>query len=403
MRRARLSAAEARRIALAAQGFARDRPGGNPDVRHIRRVIHDLGLLQLDFVNVLVPAHYLVVYSRLGPYDRQRFDRLVQAGGEFTEHWAHEASIVPMASWPLLAYRRAEYRPWPQSQIMQLPNRDEYLRTVLEVVRERGPVVAADLPPMAGPARRPGDWYRSMARSALEYHFGHGEVAIAGRLPNFQRQYDLPERVIDERLRSVPIGRDEAFRVLLGQAARAYGIATARDLADYWRMSPGEVRPRIAEMADEGTVTEVSVEGWRDTAYLHRNARLPRAVAGRALLSPFDPLVWFRPRTERLFDFHYRLEIYVPAPNRRWGYYVLPFLLDDRIAARVDLKAERGTGTLQVRSAYPEGDIDQGRCVTELARELQSVAGWLGLASVSVADRRKFARALANALRREGS
>jgi uncharacterized protein YcaQ len=272
MRRARLSAAEARRIALAAQGFARGRPERNPDARHIRQVIHNLGLLQLDFVNVLVPAHYLVVYSRLGPYDRQRFDRL-QAGGEFTEHWAHEACIVPTASWPLLAYRRAEYRPWPKSQIMQLPNRDEYLRTVLEVVHERGPVVAADLPPMPGPARRPGDWYRSMARSALEYHFGHGEVAIAGRLPNFQRQYDLPERVIDERLRSVPIAREEAFRVLLGQAARAYGIATARDLADYWRMSPKEVWPRIAEMAEEGTVTEVSVEGWRDAAYLHRDAR----------------------------------------------------------------------------------------------------------------------------------
>ena len=397
MRRARLSAAEARRITLAAQGFTRARPSVSPGTRHIRRVINDLGLLQLDFVNVVVPAHYLVIWSRLGPYDRQRFDRLVCAGSEFTEHWAHEASVVPMTSWPLLAYRRGEYRPWPQSPVMQLRNREEYLRTALDTVRERGPVVAADLPPMPGPARRPGDWYRSVARSALEYHFGHGHVAIAGRLPNFQRQYDLPERVIDEPLRVARHAREDAFRALLRQAARACGIATARDLADYWRMSPKEVPPRIAELVEEGTLAEVTVEGWRDPAYLHAAARLPRAVRTRALLSPFDPLVWFRPRTERLFDFHYRLEIYVPAAKRKWGYYVLPFLLDDRIVARVDLKAERSTGELQVLAAYPEGDIDEKRTAAELACELRALAGWLELAKVRVAGRGRFARALARA------
>lgn len=402
MKGASLSAAEARRIALAAQGFARARPRGAADARHMRRVISELGLLQLDFVNVLVPAHYLVVWSRLGPYERQRFDRLVHAGGEFTEHWAHEASIVPTASWPLLAYRRHEYRPWPQSAIMQLCGRKEYLRTALEIVRERGPVVAGDLPPMPGPARRAGDWYRSVARSALEYHFGHGNIAVAGRLPNFQRQYDLPERVIAEEVRQRTHAREDAFRALLRQAARACGIATARDLADYWRMSPKEARPRIAELMEEGTLAGVSVEGWHDTAYLHAEARLPRTVGARALLSPFDPLVWFRPRAERLFDFHYRLEIYVPAAQRKWGYYVLPFLLDDRIVARVDLKAERNAGQLQVLAAYPEEGIDEKRSVMELATELRALAEWLDLGKVRVGGRGRFSGMLARAARALG-
>jgi hypothetical protein len=282
---------------------------------------------------------------------------------------------------------------------MQLRNREEYLRTALDTVRERGPVVAADLPPMPGPARRPGDWYRSVARSALEYHFGHGHVAIAGRLPNFQRQYDLPERVIDEPLRVARHAREDAFRALLRQAARACGIATARDLADYWRMSPKEVPPRIAELVEEGTLAEVTVEGWRDPAYLHAAARLPRAVRTRALLSPFDPLVWFRPRTERLFDFHYRLEIYVPAAKRKWGYYVLPFLLDDRLVGRVDLKADRTGGALLVRGAYAEDGVDHDQVASELAAELVLMAGWLGLDDVVVSDRGDLAPAVALALR----
>jgi len=248
MPRARLSGAEARRIALSAQGFGRARPPGAPDVRHLRRVIHTLGMLQLDFVNVLVPAHYLVVWSRLGHYDRRRLDALVWQRGEFTEHWAHEACIVPMSTWPLLAYRREEYRQWPQSPILHLDNREAYLDSVLEVARRRGPVVAADLPPVAAFKKRLGDWPRSVQRSALDHHFGHGRLAFAGRLPNFQRQYDLPERVIDASLRNASHSRDESFRALLRQAASACGVATVRDLADYWRMSPKEARPRVLEL-----------------------------------------------------------------------------------------------------------------------------------------------------------
>lgn len=394
MRRVRLSAADARRIALAAHGFARSRPDVAPDTRHIRRVIKDLGLLQLDFVNVLVPAHYLVVFSRLGAYDRPRFDALVYRQGEFTEHWAHEACIVPMATWPLLAYRRATYRPWPNSPIMRLAGREAYLETALEIVRERGPITAGELPPMPGPKRRPGDWYRSVARSALEHLFGHGKVAVAGRLANFQRQYDLPERVVHESLRCMNHTRDDAMRELLRQAARAYGIATASDLADYWRMSPKDVRPKIPELVEEGLLTEVSVEGWREHALLHCSARVPRKVQARALLSPFDPLVWFRPRAERLFDFHYRLEIYVPPTKRKWGYYVLPFLLDDRIVARVDLKADRRTRRLRVLAAYPEEGIDEARCAAELMVELRALADWLELDGVSIVARNALARRL---------
>ena len=400
-KRTRLSASEARRIALAAQGFGHARPTA-PDARHLRRVVHSLGLLQLDFVNVLVPAHYLVLWSRLGAYDRRRLDALLWGSGEFTEHWAHEASVIPANTWPLLAYRRETYRPWPQSPIMQLRGREEYLRIVLEIVRARGPVTAGDVPPMPGPARRPGDWYRSVARSALEYHFGHGTIAVAGRLPNFQRLYDAPERVIDRSLRLQAHAREDACRELLRRAARAYGVATAGDLADYWRMSPKEARPRIAELLEEGSLAEVAVEGWREPAFLDAGARLPRAIQAGTLLSPFDPLVWFRPRAERLFDFHYRLEIYVPASKRKWGYYVLPFLLDDRIAARVDLKADRRAGRLEVQAAYLEEGVDRRRCARELSRALASLGEWLDLPGVNVRSRAGFARLLAQALRGGG-
>ena len=395
-----MSIEEARRIALAAQGLDRPRPDGTPDIRHIRRVINELGVLQLDFVNVLVPAHYLVVFSRLGPYERKRFDRLVYGRGEFTEQWAHEASVVPADCWPLLAHRRAAFRPYRNSPIRKLPDHQEYLQQALQIVRDQGPVTGRDLPPAASPKRKAGDWHRSVQRSALEYHFGFGNVAVAGRLPNFQRQYDLPERVIDADIYRREVPRDAAQRTLLRQAARALGIATLADLADYYRMTASEARERVSELVEEGELIELSVEGWPATAYLSADARLPRSVNCRAVLSPFDPLVWYRPRAERLFDFHYRIEIYVPGHRRKWGYYVLPFLLDDTIVARVDLKADRATGRLLVLAAHPEDGIDLSRCTHELAQELESLACWLGLGAVSVGRKGRLARALAAEVKR---
>jgi uncharacterized protein YcaQ len=399
MQRHCLSAAEARRVALAAQGFASERPASRGDVRHFRRVINSLGLLQLDFVNVLMPAHYLVMWSRLGAFDRERFHKFVYGSGEYTEHWAHEASIVPIDSWPSLAYRRDEFKPWATSSILKLRNHKAYLRAVLEQVERDGALTASHLPQVAGPKRKPGDWHRSVPRSALELHFGRGNLAVAGRLPNYQRVYDLPERLIPSGYRSSKASKDDGQRDLLCRAARALGIATLRDLADYYRMAGREAAPRVQELVDSGELLPVTVEGWTEPAYLAASARCPRNINRASLLSPFDPVVWFRPRAKRIFDFEYRIEIYVPAEKRRWGYYVLPFLVGDRIVARVDLKADRQAGELLVLAAHEEANSDREICVARLANELQELQEWLGLSAIHVRRHNSYSRALAAAVR----
>ncbi len=396
-----ISLPEARRIALAAQGFDRQRPRTTINAGHIRRVINNLGLLQLDYVNVLIPAHLLVVYSRLGAYELTRFHKLVYQGRDFTEQWAHEASIVPAALWPALKHRRDDYRPYPNSPIMKLKGKTNYLAEVFDLIQAKAPLTSQDLPPMAGPKRRKGDWHRSLPRWALEHHFGQGKIAVADRLPNFQRLYDLPERLIDKQHRNESMTREAAQRALLLRAATASGVATLHDLADYYRMSAKEAAPRVAELVDEGVLRETKVEGWAKPAYVASGAKLPRSITATALLSPFDPVVWYRPRAERLFDFHYRIEIYVPAHKRKWGYYVLPFLLDDRIVARVDLKADRKNKTLLVLASHAEPDIDEARTVGALAAELGCLANWLDLERVKVSLRGRFARALANEVKRD--
>jgi hypothetical protein len=394
-----ISLAQARRIALAAQGFDRPRPKGEVDIRHLRRAIRQMGLLQLDFVNVLIPAHYLVLFSRLGAYERARLNQLVYQRREFTEQWAHEASIVPMEVWPLLAYRRQDYQPWPGSPITKLKGKSKYLSQVIDLITDNGALTSQDLPPVAAPKRKPGDWHRSLPRWALECHFGRGAVAVADRLPNFQRVYDLPERLIDAQHLERRVSRKDAQRELLRLAAESYGIATMRDLADYYRMSPREAAPRVAELVETGDVCQVSVEGWKDPGFLARGSRTPRKLKCSSLLSPFDPMVWFRPRAERLFDFHYRIEIYVPANKRKWGYYVLPYLLDDRIVARVDLKADRKNRQLLVLATHKEENIDENRSVEHLAGELKSLASWLDLERVKVSRHGPFARKLADCIK----
>ncbi len=400
-RRQQLSAGQARRIALAAQGFDRPRPA-RVDVRHLRRLIRELGLIQLDFVNVLLPAHFLVPFSRLGPYDRETLHDLAYRRREFTEQWAHEASIVPVDVWPLLAHRREEHRVQPRGFEEFLEELPEFYDLVLEEVRRRGPLTVDELPEPDQPIpRRLGDkwgWSLKLKRQFLEAHFGFGRLAIADRLANFARRYDLPERVVPREHLAASLRREEAQRELLRRAARAHGVGSARDLADYWRMPIGDARRRLAELVDSGELRQVQVEGWPRAAFLHPEARLPRRIEARALLSPFDPLVWCRPRIARLFGFEYAIEIYVPEAKRRWGYYVLPFLLGDRLVARVDLKADRRAGRLLVRAAWLEAGVAAGVVADILAAELGTLAGWLDLEAIEVGRRGDLARPLAAAL-----
>lgn len=395
-----VSRSAARRIALAAQGFGRPRPAGRVGLPHVRRIVRQLGLLQIDYVNVLVPAQYLVLFSRLGAYDRALLDRLLFERRELVEQWAHEASIVPTETWPLLAHRRESFRGSKRFDAFEREH-GGYVDGVLAEVRRRGPVTADDFDTPPGVARHvTGAWRRSVPRIVLEHHFGHGRLVACNRRPNFMREYDLPERAIAAEHLGRRTTKEDAQRTLLERAAAAHGISSAGDLADYWRMPMSEARPRIAELEEEGILRRVEVEGWRTPAYLHRETKRPREIRACSLLSPFDPLVWTRNRLPRLFDFEYVLEIFVPGPKRRWGYYVLPFLLGDRLAARVDLKAQRRAGRLDVLGAWLEDDVDADTVAEALAGELVHLAAWLGLEQIRVARRGDFAKTLGPAVRR---
>jgi uncharacterized protein len=392
-----LSLSEARRIALAAQGFDRPRPGGRVDARHLDRTIRRIGLLQIDSVNVLVRSHYQVPFSRLGPYERTLLDEVVYRRGGFTEQWAHEASIVPVEHWHLLRHRREAHRVRPYGFEAFLEQRPEYAAWVLEEVRTRGPLAAEDLPDLEGIDRRiVGDgWTGTVPRAVLESHFGRGLLAVACRRSDFSRQFDLSERLIPPEHHGREVSREEAQRELLRLAARSLGVGTADDLADYYRMPIREARARLDELVEADGLRRVRVEGWREPAYWHPEARLPRQINVASLLSPFDPVVWYRPRVARLFDVEYRIEIYVPGPKRRWGYYVLPFLLGDRLVARVDLKADRSGRRLLVLAAHLEPHARPGPVAAALADELKSWARWLDLDGVTVADRGDLAGPLA--------
>jgi len=407
-----LSAAQARRLALAAQGFARPRPSGRVDARHLRRAIDDVGLLQLDSVNVFCRSHYMPVFSRLGPYPRQALDRLAwhedrqgharrARRRDLIEYWGHEASLLPVELQPLLRWRmaRADALAW-KSVARVAAEQPRLVEFVLDMVRERGPVRASELA-AKGRRREPGEmWSWSEEKTALEYLFFSGRVCAARRV-NFERLYDLPERVLPRHVLEAPTpSQEEAQRQLLLIAAKRLGVATEADLGDYFRLPRAESKARVAELAEDGGLVPVRVEGWRQPAYLatERPAALRRAATARALLTPFDSLVWARERTERIFNFRYRIEIYVPAPKRVYGYYVLPFLLGDRLVARVDLKSDRQAGVLRVRSAFAEPDADTPRVAEELAAELRLLSEWLGLGGVSVARKGDLAAPLRRAL-----
>ena len=385
-------------FALAAQGFAGKKPSGRIDARHYDRLLRHVKLLQLDSVNVAVRAHYMPAFSRLGPYRRERLDEYAYRKSRLFEGWGHMASLLPMEHYPLLRHRMEAARPWPQLEGLIEENR-AYVDSVRDQVADRGPLTVSDL--YDGGDRNGPWWGLSRGKVALEWLFHNGTLA-GTRTGNFTRVYDLAERVIPSKIRNMPSpSRADAQREMLRLAAEALGVGTLADLADYYRIKVPEARPRLRELVEEGVLAEVTVEDWPQPAYMHADARLPRRADATAIISPFDSLVWFRDRTERLFDFLYRIEIYVPKPKRQYGYYVYPFLHNGELVARVDLKADRSNGVLLVQAAYLEKGRDAGGVSTALARELESMAVWLGLRGVVVQPRGDLAQALGQALKRK--
>lgn len=388
----RMTNSAARRIALAAQGFADRRPSGRVDIRHLRRVFDRVGIVQLDSVNVFCRTHYMPIFSRLGPYRRELLDRLAVHTAapaprqrELFEYWAHEASLIPVRLQPYLRWRmdRARDDAWGRMRRLAREN-PALLDEVLALVAERGPIRSADTG-AERVARQPGAmWNWHEGKTALEYLFWSGRITAARRV-NFERHYDLPQRVLPPEVIATPTPTTQgAQRELVRIAARACGVGTEADLGDYFRLPRAESKARVAELVDAGELLPVEVAGWPEPGYLWPHARRPRRVHARALLSPFDSLVWSRPRTERLFGFRYRIEIYTPAPKRVHGYYVLPFLLGDQLVARVDLKSDRQLGVLRVQAAYAEQGVQRGPVADALAGELLTVADWLGLGGVEV-------------------
>ncbi len=391
-----LSLAQARRIALAAQGFA-DKRHPAPTMRTFQRTLARTGVLQVDSVNVLQRAHYMPLYSRMGPYAVDLLRRASEGRPRrVVEYWAHVQAFMPVDLWPVMRFRMAHYA---AREFKWWPGVDPMLRRrVLKEVESRGPVTARHLDDGTPRAKDHWGWNWSEARKALDLLYMTGEIAIAGRNAQFEVRYDLPERVLPPAVLAAPaLTEDDAVLELVRRAARSHGVASANCLADYYRIRVGPARAAAEELVAAGELERVSVEGWRRPAYLHRDARLPRRIDARALLSPFDPVVWERDRTEALFDFYYRIEIYTPPAKRVHGYYVLPFLLGDRIVARVDLKADRLARVLLVRGAYAEPSAPPETAVA-LAAELWQLAGWLGLDAVAVAPRGDLAADLTGAV-----
>ncbi|MGA8996131.1 MAG: crosslink repair DNA glycosylase YcaQ family protein [Nocardioidaceae bacterium] len=399
-----LSRGQARRITLAAQGFRDARPLV-PTMRTLRRTLARTQLLQIDSVNVVERAHYMPLFSRMGGYDRALLTRAAERRPRrLVEYWAHVATFMPVELWPHLRHRMAGYRDRGHAWT-GLPARRELTASLLTEIAEGGPATSRDLDRGLPRERSHWGWNWSETKQALEYLFLAGELAVAGRNQHFERVFDLPERVLPAEVLAAPTPPPaEAARELVRRAARAYGVATEPCLRDYFRMTPGAARRAVAELVEAGELRPVRIEGWERPAYLHTDAAAPRRVDARALLSPFDPVVWRRERTERIFDFRYRIEIYVPAARRVHGYYVLPFLLGDSLVARVDLKADRREGVLEVRGAWAERPTpahpSPEHTAVELAAELRELAGWLGLGGVRVPGGGDLAAPLALAVGR---
>ncbi len=384
-----LSLAEARRIALAAQLFV-PATAAPKSATAVGKLAHRLGAVQIDSVNVLVRSHYLPIFSRCGSYAPELLERAAYDGSRsLFEYWGHEASFLPVELYPLFRWRMERARngegTWKRLRRYATSHKD-LVTSALEQIRERGALGASEL---ADCGKSKGSWWGwSQGKEILEWLFWIGDVTTARRR-NFERLYDLTERVLPERVRAVSApAPEDARRELMAISARALGVGTARDLRDYFRLPAADAALRVAELVEEGTLQPVAVEGWKQQGYLHKDAACPRKADVSALLSPFDSLIWERQRTQRLFDFYFRLEIYTPIHKRLHGYYVLPFLLGDRLVGRVDLKANRHESRLEVRGGSAEKGVRVGQIVEPLAAQLSQLAQWLKLEGVAVVSRR---------------
>lgn len=386
-----LTSAQARRIAVAAQGFAESRPRAAVTRAHVKRLISRIQVLQLDSVSVAVRAHYAPVFSRLGPYDRSVLDRAAWSHSArsprlLVEYWAHEAALMAVDDWPLMRWRMRQYTHGRWGNVVPNP---ELADDIVAAIAELGPSTAGRIEDhlTARPTRGKGSWWnRSDTKWVAEALFAAGVLTTATRV-GFARHYDLAQNVLPLDVLARQVDDQEAVRELVLRAATALGVGTEADLRDYFRLSAGQVKPAIATLVATGELEPVAVAGWDAPAYLQAGQTIPRADRGSALLCPFDPLIFFRPRVQRLFGFHYRLEIYTPAHKRQFGYYVWPFLLDGELVARVDLKADRTRDALHVVAAFAEDGRPRERVAIALLAELESMASWLGLSDVSVGER----------------
>ena len=388
---------QAVRIFLRAQGFGDPRPSGRVDARHFARVVRRVRLLQIDSVNVLTRAHYLPVFTRLGSYDREALDRWIYEGRHMFEYWCHEQSYAPVSFHPMMRHRMHAMRDHGWQRVRELLEHDPgYVQSVLAEVRERGPIPARLL---SDPGEKTGPWWGyGKGKVALAWLFATGQVAVARRV-NFERWYDRPERVLPPGVLAEPDpSMREADQARIREAAGALGIGTVGDLADYFRMKAGPTAQAVLHLVAGGELREVSVAGWTRPAYVPEDVVVPRRRQGSALVCPFDPLVWDRKRTERLFGFRYRIEIYTPRAKRVYGYYVLPFLMDGHLVGRVDAKADRHAGVLRIPAAYAEPGIDRSATGRALAGELHRMASWLGLHDVEVMRSGNLAEATRRAL-----
>ncbi len=391
----KISLAAARRISLAAQGFADQRPKGRIDRRHFRRVLDRMGLIQIDSVNVLVRSQELPLFARLGPHPRSMIGDATKAGEVF-EYWVHEASHVDMAHYHLHRWKMTGQHKWARFFTLD-ERRPGYTEEVHRRIEDDGPVASGDLSERVGKKGTWWDW--DDAKVALEHLFWTGRVTVTRRQGDFARMYDLTERVIPAAVLARPaVAEREARKQLLELAARHHGVATFTDLTDYHRQKNAPCKELVAELVEEGTLRQVQVEGWTVPAYLHRDARAPRRIDACAMLSPFDPVVWNRDRANRLFGFHYRIEIYTPQPKRIYGYYVLPILWGDSVVGRVDMKADRQRGVLLVQGSFVEPGVPAGPLADDLAPELLAMAAWLGLNEVEVTQRGDLASTLRDAV-----